>query len=514
MPSGLSVGNDGNRLGGGFGGDTGGGNNDGFDQGGPSYNALNDDVFSQPPSSPIYGGRVPGMDVLGGDNDNYLNQDLGGFPVLQPIKQPKPSFFKNPFAATPARYTPLAEPPKPTWSGRFSDDVSDDLSTAAPPEQGFWDSDFGKGLRKFGLFAANFHPATRVAAGLYNMYNAAQQGQYGNVASGALGMLGANPLGAGLVGLGVDAVTGRPDTGQRAGGFIGGQFGGRIGSSLGPLGGLIGSEAGSYLGRTLADAPATGGNKMSYGGAGGGPSFVYPGLGDSLGQQFPKDQQTARTEQGGSNWLGPTLGGLAGLYMLNRGNRDSKQSQAELQNLNNMFQQQMQQALANRPSPRMAAARQPNFAGIDRKLSEMFGPNSAVAREMRSQVERKDAAAGRRSQYGPREVELAAQLTALRANAEPSYMNAEVGAANAFNQVSAQNAAAHNQFALQEWQNRLSGLQGLAQNRLGMVQSNQTAQANRRQQQMQIANILYGMGKETGAFKWAQDGISNWWNNS
>ena len=43
-------------------------------------------------------------------------------------------------------------------------------------------------------------------------------------------------------------------------------------------------------------------------------------------------------------------------------------------------------------------------------LMGLFGPNNAYATELRKQLERKDAAAGRRSQYGPREVELQARL--------------------------------------------------------------------------------------------------------
>lgn len=43
-------------------------------------------------------------------------------------------------------------------------------------------------------------------------------------------------------------------------------------------------------------------------------------------------------------------------------------------------------------------------------LENMYGPNSPYAQQMRQGLERRDAAAGRRSQYGPREVELQAAL--------------------------------------------------------------------------------------------------------
>lgn len=48
--------------------------------------------------------------------------------------------------------------------------------------------------------------------------------------------------------------------------------------------------------------------------------------------------------------------------------------------------------------------------GIENKLTDMYGPDSPYAKQLRQQLERKDAAAGRRSQYGPREVELQAKL--------------------------------------------------------------------------------------------------------
>ena len=46
-------------------------------------------------------------------------------------------------------------------------------------------------------------------------------------------------------------------------------------------------------------------------------------------------------------------------------------------------------------------------------LQQLFGPNSAYATQLKQELERKDAAAGRRSQYGPREVELQARLAQL-----------------------------------------------------------------------------------------------------
>lgn len=44
------------------------------------------------------------------------------------------------------------------------------------------------------------------------------------------------------------------------------------------------------------------------------------------------------------------------------------------------------------------------------QLASQFDPDSAYAKQLRQQLDRRDAAAGRRSQYGPREVELQAKL--------------------------------------------------------------------------------------------------------
>ena len=50
------------------------------------------------------------------------------------------------------------------------------------------------------------------------------------------------------------------------------------------------------------------------------------------------------------------------------------------------------------------------------QLNEIFAPTGTYAQELRNQLERKDAAAGRRSQYGTRETQLMAQLAKERAN--------------------------------------------------------------------------------------------------
>ena len=62
-----------------------------------------------------------------------------------------------------------------------------------------------------------------------------------------------------------------------------------------------------------------------------------------------------------------------------------------------------------------------NMAG---RLGSMFSENSPYATQLRQQLERRDAAAGRRSQYGPREVELQAKLAAMANQIAPNQMAA------------------------------------------------------------------------------------------
>jgi len=58
-------------------------------------------------------------------------------------------------------------------------------------------------------------------------------------------------------------------------------------------------------------------------------------------------------------------------------------------------------------------------------LNNMYAPGSPEAEQMRKRIEARDAASGRRSQYGTREVELAGELNKQRSNiyTSPGYLN-------------------------------------------------------------------------------------------
>lgn len=79
--------------------------------------------------------------------------------------------------------------------------------------------------------------------------------------------------------------------------------------------------------------------------------------------------------------LAAGAGALATLYTANRANKDLKKQQGQLDSL--------------------------------------FGQNSAYSKTLRQQLARKDAQAGRRSQYGPREVELQARLAQMNGQLAP-----------------------------------------------------------------------------------------------
>ena len=66
------------------------------------------------------------------------------------------------------------------------------------------------------------------------------------------------------------------------------------------------------------------------------------------------------------------------------------------------------------------------------QLGSNYGPNSPYAQRLRGNLQRKDAAAGRRSQYGQREVDFQAQMADVNARMAPtlSTLNQQVGNSN------------------------------------------------------------------------------------
>lgn len=196
------------------------------------------------------------------------------------------------------------------------------------------------------------------------------------------------------------------------------QVGGQLGQSMGgPLGGLFGSMAGSKVASLAGNAPA---------------------------------QQTQAP--GGFN-MGGLATGLANLYGGYQGMQQAGQLQENAAQTNQALQGQMG------------------------TLANMYAPDSAYAKQLAQQLARKDAAAGRNSQYGPRAVELQARLAAMAPQVANS-MSSLAGAANSGN--------------------------------------TQAAAANRAEQiaKAQMMQQLIGLGEKSGFNQWAGQGLSNLFSNN
>jgi hypothetical protein len=69
------------------------------------------------------------------------------------------------------------------------------------------------------------------------------------------------------------------------------------------------------------------------------------------------------------------------------------------------------------------------------QLSSMFGPNSAYSKQLQQSLARRDAAGGRRSQYGPRNVELQARLAEMNSRNAPAIAAANQTADQGLNSI-------------------------------------------------------------------------------
>lgn len=121
------------------------------------------------------------------------------------------------------------------------------------------------------------------------------------------------------------------------------------------------------------------------------PDFVSTGSAPSQEQGNPFKQMitSAMTQQAGAGGKTPQFGDMAGSLM----------------GLYSAYQQRKK------------------MADLRGGLQNMFSPDSAYAQQMGQQLARRDAAAGRRSQYGPRSVELQARLAELNSRNAPTIQN-------------------------------------------------------------------------------------------
>ncbi len=184
----------------------------------------------------------------------------------------------------------------------------------------------------------------------------------------AMAMRGLGPIGT-VANLGYGIAT-SPNQNQAAGKGFGGILGGLVGSAFGPVGAMVGSQLGSSAGQGLSGVTANQG--------------ISPG---ELGSQ---GAQGMGGMGGTTNWGGLLNGAIQGLGSMYMGRNQANQAGQALQSLN-----------------------------------DLYSPNSPYAQAMRQTLARKDAAAGRNSQYGPREAQLMAMLAQAHGKnlTSPGYGN-------------------------------------------------------------------------------------------
>lgn len=256
-----------------------------------------------------------------------------------------------------------------------------------------------------------------VAGGLLGAGYAASQGDTANALGQAVGALTQNGLlgaGATIATRGLQGEDVRGDVGSLVGGVAGSMLGGQAAADFGgPIAGQIGSQLGGQFGSQLGYNVATGQGATQ--------------IGRNMNTGYAPQTGGGGTGVNRGDLLAAGLGALGSIYVNNRARKDAQSNVTD--------------------------------------LGSMFGPDSAYAQQLRQQLERRDAAAGRRSQYGPREVELQARLAELAARSAP--------------QIS---------------------------------QANMQAQQVANQRQAQTLNTLYALGRDSGLFNWAGNQLGNLFN--
>ncbi len=268
--------------------------------------------------------------------------------------------------------------------------------------------------------------------GVPGALGSALQGKYGQAVSRAFP--GAGGVAAGLA---TDASMGK-DVTNPAMSFAGGMLGNQMG---GPVGGFLGSKAGGALAESMQPKPQ--GQAMA--------NNPNPWTAQNTGYS---PQQTAQPQSQGAGGISDMFGGAGNTI-------------GQLMGLYNNYQQG---EAANKAASQMQA----NIPD----LNSMFGPNSAAYGRVKQELDRKDAAAGRRSQYGNRAVDLEARMAQMMGQYAPGIANAN-------------NAA---------------------------QQATLRAQQEGGTRQAQMLNNLFQIGKNTGANKWLGDqfqgGLSSLFGNN
>lgn len=230
--------------------------------------------------------------------------------------------------------------------------------------------------------------------------NRSFKGRFGTAAK--IAAMSVPAIGAGLAFGGLGAL----GEGAAGAGSVGGSSGGMFGSleSLGTLGGAEGAAAAAGGAGVGADglSGVYGYSQLPY------RPFDILGQGQSMGG-FASPSITS------AEYLAPTAG-TAG-NMAGGGSSGITDYFKEL--LNTAKEKPLQTAFDTLGSISsigdLWSAQQQNsdLGQLSSNLMSMYGDDSPYARKLRKDLQRRDAAAGRRSQYGPRSVELQAKLAEL-----------------------------------------------------------------------------------------------------
>lgn len=256
---------------------------------------------------------------------------------------------------------------------------------------------YSQGSTSTGVYGNPSAPnTTPFASGLANINDFFNKNAFGKIAGMALNF---TPAGKAFnVGRGVLTALGSGNTmGAVAG--LGGAYGGVPGAIANA--GYQASRGNVAPGVGLATGLATGNPLASFGASTLAGQFQGRGGTPGINGNVPN--------QGGENGfnVGALAEGLLGLYG-NRGGGNIDGAAAD----NQAVSQQIQ------------------------SLGNMYSPNSPYAQQLRQTLERKDAAAGRRSQYGPREVQLMAALADKQASVSDSM--GRLAQTNQANQIALQ----------------------------------------------------------------------------
>jgi hypothetical protein len=278
-------------------------------------------------------------------------------------------------------------------------------------------------------------------SGFFNEFNKFAKSPFGKIALGLLGM--ANPA-LGIAG-GLASAIGSSNPGAGIGSVLGSVAGGATGI---PMGSAIGSMAGAAIGGGQSPSNAQLGSFAGSlaGGLTGNPlaSFIGSQVGGYAGSQFASPQSSGNMSVAGvpSGAGGPISGIDAGVLGLGTlyGNMSANK---ELSGVGRQLNQAQTQ---------------------NNGLTNLYGPNSPYAQQLRQQLERRDAAAGRRSQYGPREVELQAKLAQVAAQQQNNQArnNIDLGKVRAMLGQQKMNHTNSNLAQLTALYKLLGGSQGLA----------------------------------------------------